>query len=171
MVLPPLLQLYQLWPKPSLSLSLTDLSILCYRCYIATASPAKFQAVVERAGLNFDPPEAVRALDNLATRYQNLERSADWCKDWEERLREKIRCVGSSRQNTGTPCSWLLEMLLWREQVLLQNPWHGCGGGQLTAARPWPVYFLVWFSKWWSVNEQWMPLSLCWTLACRLPPI
>ncbi|XP_056259357.1 threonine synthase-like 2 [Seriola aureovittata] len=60
------------------------------RCYIATASPAKFQAAVERAGLTFDLPEAVRALDELATRYQNLERTPDWCKDWEESLREKI---------------------------------------------------------------------------------
>ncbi|KAK5851586.1 hypothetical protein PBY51_023130 [Eleginops maclovinus] len=69
------------------------------RCYIATASPAKFQAAVQRAGLTFDLPEAVLALDKLATRFQNLERSPDWCKDWEDRLREKIQSVSSSRKN------------------------------------------------------------------------
>lgn len=72
------------------------------RCYVATASPAKFQGVVQRAGLTFDPPEAVLALDKLATRYQKLERSLNWCKDWEDRLREKIQCVGSVRKNGGT---------------------------------------------------------------------
>ncbi|XP_040014292.1 threonine synthase-like 2 isoform X3 [Xiphias gladius] len=72
------------------------------QCYVATASPAKFQAVVQRAGLTFDLPEAVRSLDNLATRYQNLERSLDWCKDWEERLREKILSLSSCRKNNGT---------------------------------------------------------------------
>ncbi|XP_071321475.1 threonine synthase-like 2 [Trachinotus anak] len=71
------------------------------RCYVATASPAKFQAAVERAELTLDLPEAVRALDELPTRYQNLERSPDWCRDWEERLREKIQSV----RNTGTSCS------------------------------------------------------------------
>ncbi|KAL3041204.1 hypothetical protein OYC64_019417 [Pagothenia borchgrevinki] len=69
------------------------------RCYIATASPAKFQAAVQRAGLTFDLPEAVLALDELPTRYQNLERSTDWCKDWEESLRQKIQSVSSSRKN------------------------------------------------------------------------
>lgn len=72
------------------------------RCYVATASPAKFQGVVQRAGLTFDPPEAVLALDKLATRYQKLERSLNWCKDWEDRLREKIQSVGSVRKNGGT---------------------------------------------------------------------
>ncbi|KAI4794983.1 hypothetical protein KUCAC02_031714 [Chaenocephalus aceratus] len=69
------------------------------RCYIATASPAKFQAAVQKAGLTFDLPEAVLALDELPTRYQNLERSADWCKDWEESLRRKIQSVSASRKN------------------------------------------------------------------------
>ncbi|XP_034566235.1 threonine synthase-like 2 [Notolabrus celidotus] len=72
------------------------------RCYIATASPAKFQAVVQRAGLTFDLPEAVLALDKLATRYQNLERSPNWCKDWEDKLREQIQSVSSVRKNNGT---------------------------------------------------------------------
>lgn len=72
------------------------------RCYIATASPAKFQAAVQRAGLTFDLPMAVIALDKLATRYQNLERSLNWCKDWEDRLRERIQSVGSVRKNKGT---------------------------------------------------------------------
>uniref|UniRef100_A0A8P4KDX4 Threonine synthase-like 2 n=1 Tax=Dicentrarchus labrax TaxID=13489 RepID=A0A8P4KDX4_DICLA len=72
------------------------------RCYVATASPAKFQAAVQRAGLTFDLPEAVLALDKLASRYQNLERSLNWCKDWEDRLREKIQSVSSVRDNRGT---------------------------------------------------------------------
>ncbi|XP_037608336.1 threonine synthase-like 2 isoform X1 [Sebastes umbrosus] len=72
------------------------------RCYIATASPAKFQAAVQKAGLTFDLPEAVLALDKLATRYQNLERSENWCKDWEDSLREKLQSVSSARKNKGT---------------------------------------------------------------------
>ncbi|XP_029372447.1 threonine synthase-like 2 [Echeneis naucrates] len=73
------------------------------RCYIATASPAKFQVVVEQAGLTFDLPKAVQALDKLETRYQKLERSQEWCKDWEERLREKIKSVPSKK---NTSCSY-----------------------------------------------------------------
>ncbi|XP_037548450.1 threonine synthase-like 2 [Nematolebias whitei] len=73
------------------------------RCYIATASPAKFQAAVEKAGLPFDPPEAVQALDRMPTRYQNLERSQNWCKDWENRLRDWIQFVSSNRKN-GDVC-------------------------------------------------------------------
>lgn len=69
------------------------------RCYIATASPAKFQSAVQRAGLTLDLPEKVQELDKLPTRYENLERSTNWCKDWEERLREKIKFVSSARKN------------------------------------------------------------------------
>uniref|UniRef100_A0A3Q1BNW8 Threonine synthase-like 2 n=1 Tax=Amphiprion ocellaris TaxID=80972 RepID=A0A3Q1BNW8_AMPOC len=69
------------------------------RCYVATASPAKFQATVLRAGLTFDLPEAVLALDKLPTRYQNLERSHSWCKDWEDRLREFIQSVSITQRN------------------------------------------------------------------------
>ncbi|XP_068430251.1 threonine synthase-like 2 [Clinocottus analis] len=72
------------------------------RCYIATASPAKFQAAVQRAGLTFDLPEAVLALDKLASRYQHLERSANWCKDWEDTLREKIQSVTLARKSGVT---------------------------------------------------------------------
>ncbi|XP_070781192.1 threonine synthase-like 2 [Enoplosus armatus] len=72
------------------------------RCYVATASPAKFQAAVRKAGLTFDLPEAVLALDELATRYQNLERSLNWCKDWEDRLREKIQSVSAVRKSRRT---------------------------------------------------------------------
>ncbi|XP_041816620.1 threonine synthase-like 2 [Chelmon rostratus] len=72
------------------------------RCYVATASPAKFQAAVQRAGLTFDLPEAVLALDKLGTRYQNLERSLNWCKDWEDKLRETIQSVSSVRKNRAT---------------------------------------------------------------------
>ncbi|XP_054613429.1 threonine synthase-like 2 isoform X2 [Dunckerocampus dactyliophorus] len=69
------------------------------RCYMATASPAKFQEAVQRAGLTFDLPEAVRALDTLASRYQNLDRSVNWCNDWEQKLRETIQSVSSARKN------------------------------------------------------------------------
>ncbi|XP_022073812.1 threonine synthase-like 2 isoform X2 [Acanthochromis polyacanthus] len=72
------------------------------RCYVATASPAKFQATVQRAGLTFDLPEEVLALNKLPTRYQNLERSHSWCKDWEDRLREFIQSVSVVRKNGGT---------------------------------------------------------------------
>lgn len=73
------------------------------RCYVATASPAKFQETVEKAGVTFSPPETVLMLDKLATRYENLERSQDWCKDWEDRLRAKIQSVTSVRKN-GEKC-------------------------------------------------------------------
>ncbi|XP_077442504.1 threonine synthase-like 2 isoform X2 [Vanacampus margaritifer] len=69
------------------------------RCYLATASPAKFQATIKRAGLNFDLPEAVKTLDKLPSRYENLERTSDWCKDWEEKLRMAIQSISSARKN------------------------------------------------------------------------
>ncbi|XP_077353174.1 threonine synthase-like 2 isoform X2 [Festucalex cinctus] len=69
------------------------------RCYLATASPAKFQATIKRAGLNFDLPEAVKTLDKLPSRYENLERTSDWCKDWEQKLRMAIQSVSSARKN------------------------------------------------------------------------
>ncbi|KAM7369414.1 hypothetical protein PAMP_013683 [Pampus punctatissimus] len=72
------------------------------RCYIATASPAKFEAAVQRAGLTYEPPEVVQQLDKLAERYQNLERSLNWSKDWEDKLREKIQSVRSARRNGVT---------------------------------------------------------------------
>ncbi|XP_030624651.1 threonine synthase-like 2 [Chanos chanos] len=64
------------------------------RCCIATASPAKFQDAVQKAGLNIDLPEAVQALATMATRYKNLEKG----EDWEAILREFIESVGSVRQ-------------------------------------------------------------------------
>ncbi|XP_047425955.1 threonine synthase-like 2 isoform X2 [Mugil cephalus] len=71
------------------------------RCYIATASPAKFQTAVEKAGLTFDLPDEVLALEKLPTRYQNLERSVNWRKDWEYRLIECIQSVAAARKNRG----------------------------------------------------------------------
>ncbi|XP_046907913.1 threonine synthase-like 2 [Hypomesus transpacificus] len=68
------------------------------RCCIATASPVKFQAAVQEAGLTLDLPEAVTALDKMATRFQDLERGQDWKTDWENRLRERIQSIGSVRQ-------------------------------------------------------------------------
>lgn len=123
------------------------------RCYVATASPAKFQAVVQRAGLTFDLPEAVRALDNLATRYQNLERSLDWCKDWEERLREKILSLSSCRKNNGTYYSWqwqMFDIMLYLkvgfyfrnlESVYGKCIWVRSGE---SIAYPWSMHFLIW---------------------------
>ncbi|XP_020782253.1 threonine synthase-like 2 [Boleophthalmus pectinirostris] len=70
------------------------------RCYIATASPAKFQSVIQKAGLTFDLPEKVQELDKLPTRYENLERGPNWCNDWEDRLREKIKVVSSARSRS-----------------------------------------------------------------------
>ncbi|KAM9820187.1 threonine synthase-like 2 [Neosynchiropus ocellatus] len=69
------------------------------RCYIATASPAKFQEAVQKAGLTFDQFEEVCRLDKLPTRYQNLERSEKWCDDWERRLRETLQAVSQARKN------------------------------------------------------------------------
>lgn len=63
---------------------------------------------MQRAGLTFTPPEAVLALDKLATRFQNLERSPNWCKDWEDRLREQIQSVSAVRKNKGKYYSWEL---------------------------------------------------------------
>ncbi|KAM9735196.1 threonine synthase-like 2 isoform 1-T3 [Menidia menidia] len=71
------------------------------RCYIATASPAKFQATVLKAGLPFDLPEPVRALDKLPTRYQNLEKTLKWSQDWADRLKECICHVSKVRNNKG----------------------------------------------------------------------
>nr|XP_046226054.1 threonine synthase-like 2 isoform X2 [Oncorhynchus gorbuscha] len=68
------------------------------RCCIATASPAKFQAAVQKAGLTLDLPEAVRALDKMSTRYLALERGQDWGKDWECMLKQHIQAIGSARQ-------------------------------------------------------------------------
>ncbi len=119
------------------------------RCYIATASPAKFQAAVQRAGLTFDLPEAVLVLDKLATRYQNLERSPNWCRDWEDRLREKIQSVSSVRKNKGTYYSWLWKILLCKIEFYFRNPnwtfnclWMRLG--DYTATCPWSVHFLIW---------------------------
>ncbi|XP_059401561.1 threonine synthase-like 2 isoform X2 [Carassius carassius] len=64
------------------------------RCCIATASPAKFQEVVQKAGLTLDLPEAVQLLDTLETRYEVLERSDDW----ESRLRRHIESISSMRR-------------------------------------------------------------------------
>ncbi|XP_053474422.1 threonine synthase-like 2 [Ictalurus furcatus] len=66
------------------------------RCCIATASPAKFLEVVQKAGLteSIDVPEAVRQLETKETRYKHLERN----ENWERALRERIEAVGSARQ-------------------------------------------------------------------------
>ncbi|XP_028829754.1 threonine synthase-like 2 [Denticeps clupeoides] len=64
------------------------------RCCIATASPAKFQGAVERAGLTLDLPEGVKALGSRATRCTDLESG----EDWEGLLRERIYSIGLARQ-------------------------------------------------------------------------
>ncbi|XP_063067387.1 threonine synthase-like 2 [Engraulis encrasicolus] len=63
------------------------------RCYVATASPAKFQAAVEEAGLVLELPEEVKALAGKATRYVDLEMG----EDWDARLRERIEAIGAAR--------------------------------------------------------------------------
>lgn len=73
----------------------------CCRCYVATASPAKFQDAVAKAGVTYSPPDEVLALDELPTRQEHLVRSRDWCKDWEDVLREKILSVNTVRRNGG----------------------------------------------------------------------
>lgn len=67
------------------------------RCCIATASPAKFQEAVQKAGLTLDLPEALQALDRLETRYDVLERSDDW----ESKLRQRIESIGSMRRRAA----------------------------------------------------------------------
>ncbi|XP_068191527.1 threonine synthase-like 2 [Antennarius striatus] len=69
------------------------------RCFVATASPAKFQSAVQMAGLPFDLPESLLALDQLPTRFENLERSVTWRDDWEKTLKEKILSLSSLRKN------------------------------------------------------------------------
>ncbi|XP_053341855.1 threonine synthase-like 2 [Clarias gariepinus] len=68
------------------------------RCCIATASPAKFLEVVQKAGLTVELPEAVRQLEKMETRCKHLERSDNW----ETALRERIEAIGSARQQ-GAP--------------------------------------------------------------------
>ncbi|XP_034153038.1 threonine synthase-like 2 isoform X1 [Esox lucius] len=69
------------------------------RCCLATASPSKFQAAVQKAGLTLDLPEKVLALDKKQTRYVALDRSENWEKDWEGRLKQCIQAIGSARQH------------------------------------------------------------------------
>lgn len=57
---------------------------------------------MEKAALTFDLPEAVLALEKLPTRCQELERSQNWCEDWEDRLRETIQSVSVARKNGMT---------------------------------------------------------------------
>lgn len=73
-----------------------QISMLLSRCCIATASPAKFLEVVQKAGLteSIDVPEAVRQLETKETRYKHLERN----ENWERALRERIEAIGSARQ-------------------------------------------------------------------------
>ncbi|KAI4871677.1 hypothetical protein NFI96_031107 [Prochilodus magdalenae] len=68
------------------------------RCCIATASPAKFQNAVEKAGLTLDLPEAVKALEFRETRCKDLGQE----ENWEAALRERVEAIGSARQR-GEP--------------------------------------------------------------------
>ncbi|XP_076020014.1 threonine synthase-like 2 [Genypterus blacodes] len=68
-------------------------------CYIATAHPAKFQEAVQRAGVTFDLPETVQVLDKMPSRFQTLERTRNWSKDWEDKVRETIESVSSARKD------------------------------------------------------------------------
>lgn len=71
-----------------------QLSLFLSRCCIATASPAKFLEVVQKAGLTIDLPEAVRQLEKKETRYKHLERN----ENWETALRDRLKAIGSARQ-------------------------------------------------------------------------
>ncbi|XP_058238533.1 threonine synthase-like 2 isoform X2 [Hemibagrus wyckioides] len=64
------------------------------RCCVATASPAKFLEVVQKAGLTIDLPDSVKQLETKETRYKHLERS----ENWEKALRERIEAIGVARQ-------------------------------------------------------------------------
>ncbi|CAL8280579.1 unnamed protein product [Gadus morhua 'NCC'] len=72
------------------------------RCYLATASPAKFQSAVQRAGLTLDLPESLSSLDKMATRCEGLEKSQTWSKHWEDKLREKIQSISFARERNVT---------------------------------------------------------------------
>lgn len=72
------------------------------RLYIATASPAKFQSAVQRAGLTLDLPESLASLDKMAARCEHLERNRTWSKDWEDKLRERIQSISSARERNVT---------------------------------------------------------------------
>ncbi|KAL4658251.1 threonine synthase-like 2 isoform X1 [Arapaima gigas] len=65
------------------------------RCYIATASPVKFQEVVHRAGLPLELPEEVQGLEKMATRCEKLEKGTNW----EAQLRERIKRIHSVRES------------------------------------------------------------------------
>ncbi|KAJ3604945.1 hypothetical protein NHX12_026996 [Muraenolepis orangiensis] len=69
------------------------------RCYLATASPAKFQSAVQRAGLTLDLPASLSSLDKMDARCEDLERSPAWAKDWEDTLRERIHSISSARES------------------------------------------------------------------------
>ncbi|CAL8321974.1 unnamed protein product [Lota lota] len=72
------------------------------RCYLATASPAKFQSAVQRAGLTLDLPESLSSLDKMVARYESLEKSQTGTKDWEDKLRVKIQSISSAREHNVT---------------------------------------------------------------------
>lgn len=54
---------------------------------------------MEKAGLTFDLPEAVLALEKLPSRHQDLERGPAWCREWEEALRARIQAVSAARSH------------------------------------------------------------------------
>lgn len=86
-----------------------------FRCCIATASPAKFQEAVHRAGLTLDLPEALLALETLETRYEVLEKS----EDWESKLRQHIELIASVRRRGQM--FYTSEAKEWMSNVFIKN--------------------------------------------------
>ncbi|MBN3290930.1 THNS2 protein, partial [Polypterus senegalus] len=64
------------------------------RCFLATASAAKFQEVLKQADLPLEIPAKIAALESKQTRKISMEKSANW----ESILREKIKLIQMRRQ-------------------------------------------------------------------------
>uniref|UniRef100_A0A8C4SEQ1 Uncharacterized protein n=1 Tax=Erpetoichthys calabaricus TaxID=27687 RepID=A0A8C4SEQ1_ERPCA len=63
------------------------------RCFLATASAAKFQEVLKQAGLPLEIPEKISALETKQTQKISMQKSANW----ESILREKIKLIQMRR--------------------------------------------------------------------------
>ena len=63
------------------------------RICVATASIDKFQEAARQAGVPLKPNHKVTALENMPTRYTDMNKGDDW----EKILREKIKQIDSLR--------------------------------------------------------------------------
>eukprot|EP00062_Callorhinchus_milii_P012942 gi/632960499/ref/XP_007896229.1/ PREDICTED: threonine synthase-like 2 [Callorhinchus milii] len=66
-----------------------------HRCCLATASAAKFQEAVLKAGLTPEIPPAIRALETMETRYATMKRG----EDWEQMLRATVEEITALRNH------------------------------------------------------------------------